>query len=61
MKSRRFQQKQRIEAVTNPCRQLRRGSARFDTVLAEEGKGADEAGWRADFSNLVKKAKGLRQ
>jgi Ca-activated chloride channel family protein len=39
-----------------------KGSATFDTVLelAEEGKGADEVGWRAEFINLVKKAKGLR-
>ena len=38
-----------------------KGSATFDTVLelAEEGKGADDGGWRAEFINLVKKAKGL--
>jgi Ca-activated chloride channel family protein len=38
-----------------------KGTANFDGVLelAQEGKGADEEGYRAEFINLVKKAKAL--
>ena len=38
-----------------------KGSANFEGILelAEEGKGADAGGYRAEFINLVKKARSL--